>query len=283
MTQVYTQQVSLEATLYYRCIVRCVSDLHGLTEGVTSVLQGGKFGHGFLSAGFAKAVTTYLPFDKLGLDGIGDKYDGWEYVAGRTTVAAISGGTASVIGGGKFENGAKTAALAHLLNGETRRVQLRASAAGRDFIKNWEGFRSSPYKVLDQNGNPTGRWTVGYGHEITDTEYQSGRFNNISRAQAAKLLANDLAVAEASVHRFVANNNASISLSQNQFDALVSLAFNSGYIGRFPNLSSNFASGNHAGVAAEFLDITNGGIPGLANRRRAEYDLYLNGNYSGRP
>ena len=97
--------------------------LHGLTGGVASVLQGGKFGHGFLSAGFAKAVTTYLPFDKLGLDGIGDKYDGWEYVAGRTTVAAISGGTASVIGGGKFENGAKTAAVAHLLNFETGRTQ----------------------------------------------------------------------------------------------------------------------------------------------------------------
>ena len=78
-----------------------------------------------MNVGFAKAVTTYLPFDKLGLDGIGDKYDGWEYVAGRTTVAAISGGTASVIGGGKFENGAKTAALAHLLNFETQRNDMQ--------------------------------------------------------------------------------------------------------------------------------------------------------------
>ena len=98
-------------------------------------LQGGKFGHGFLSAGFAKAVTTYLPFDKLGLDGIGDKYDGWEYVAGRTTVAAISGGTASVIGGGKFENGAKTAALAHLLNKEATRMDVWNRRAMRGTVR----------------------------------------------------------------------------------------------------------------------------------------------------
>ena len=117
MTQVCTQQVSFEA------IPVLPRHGFGLTGGITSVLQGGKFGHGFLSAGFAKAVTTYLPFDKLGLDGIGDKYDGWEYVAGRTTVAAISGGTASVIGGGKFENGAKTAALAHLLNAEQSNIK----------------------------------------------------------------------------------------------------------------------------------------------------------------
>ncbi|WP_428241017.1 hypothetical protein, partial [Gynuella sp.] len=40
-------------------------------------------------------------------------------IAARTTVAAVVGGTASVIGGGKFENGARTAAMAHLLSAET--------------------------------------------------------------------------------------------------------------------------------------------------------------------
>ena len=204
------------------------------------------------------------------------------YVQGLTVAAA--GGLGSRLAGGSFELGFLTAGLAFAVNQVvTELAQQTTSAAGRDFIKGWEGFSSSPYKILDQNGNPTGRWTVGYGHEITDAEYQSGQFNNISRAQGAKLLATDLAVAEASVHRFIANNNASISLSQNQFDALVSLTFNSGYIGRFPNLSANFASGNHAGVATQFLDITNGGVPGLVSRRSAEVDLYLNGSYSGRP
>ena len=136
MTQVHAQQVSFEAIPVLPLPGSpCIIGLYRLTGGVASVLQGGKFGHGFLSAGFAKAVTTYLPFDKLGLDGIGDKYDGWEYVAGRTTVAAISGGTASVIGGGKFENGAKTAALAHLLNSEMERVQKALDARNSDMIK----------------------------------------------------------------------------------------------------------------------------------------------------
>ncbi|MCG7537950.1 hypothetical protein, partial [Pseudoalteromonas sp. OOF1S-7] len=39
-------------------------------------------------------------------------------VAGRTAVAAIVGGTASAITGGKFSNGARTAAMMHLLNAE---------------------------------------------------------------------------------------------------------------------------------------------------------------------
>lgn len=40
-------------------------------------------------------------------------------VAGRVAIAAIIGGTASVISGGKFKNGATTAAMAQLLNAET--------------------------------------------------------------------------------------------------------------------------------------------------------------------
>jgi hypothetical protein len=36
----------------------------------------------------------------------------------RTTVAAVVGGTASELGGGKFANGAMTAAVQHLFNGE---------------------------------------------------------------------------------------------------------------------------------------------------------------------
>ena len=160
---------------------------------------------------------------------------------------------------------------------------LTTSLAGRDFIKRWEGFSANPYKVLDANGNPSGNWTVGYGSEITDAEYRSGTFNNLSQAQAELLFLADLAVAEASVHTFMRRNGPTTSVNQNQFDALVSLTFNSGYIGRFPNLSAEFSAGNHSGVAREFLDITNNGITGLQNRRVAEVDIYLNANYSGSP
>jgi uncharacterized protein (TIGR02594 family) len=45
-------------------------------------------------------------------------------VAGRTAMAGIVGGTASALGGGKFANGAYTAAFQHLLNFEAPRARL---------------------------------------------------------------------------------------------------------------------------------------------------------------
>ena len=159
-------------------------------------LQGGKFGPGFLSAGFAKAVTTYLPFDKLGLDGIGDKYDGWEYVAGRTTVAAISGGTASVIGGGKFENGAKTAALAHLLNFETGRVQQKTHTTLK--LRRFQESSDSTIGELTIDGIK-GKWYVlepggpdstveGSGLRISEGKYQLKPYSSQKYPNAYQLV-----------------------------------------------------------------------------------------------
>ncbi|WP_202904793.1 hypothetical protein, partial [Marinagarivorans algicola] len=86
--------------------------LHAAAGGISAVLQGGKFGHGFASAGFTKGVMGGAGFD----------YSNTETSAifGRTAIAAIVGGTTSAATGGKFENGAKTAALAHLLNAESK-------------------------------------------------------------------------------------------------------------------------------------------------------------------
>ena len=70
--------------------------LHGLSRAAISRAQGGKWSAGFWS-GFAGSALA--PF------------------AGRSTAgAAIVGGTASVIGGGKFANGAVSAAFVHMYN-----------------------------------------------------------------------------------------------------------------------------------------------------------------------
>ncbi len=87
---------------------------HGVAGGFMSVVQGGKFGQGFLSAGFAKFATTNLT--NGGVFNMADRSA--ESIVGRTVVAAVVGGTASKLGGGKFANGARTAAFAHLLNAE---------------------------------------------------------------------------------------------------------------------------------------------------------------------
>ena len=63
--------------------------LRGAAGGVMSVLQGGKFGHGFASAGFSKLASPFLPTTgirfKKGLD-----------IGPVAAAAAIIGGTASL-------------------------------------------------------------------------------------------------------------------------------------------------------------------------------------------
>ncbi len=85
---------------------------HGIAGGMMSTLQGGKFGHGFASAGVAQLAAP-------GIDGLDEGNAGFS--ATRVAAAAIVGGTASVLSGGKFANGAVTAAFARAYNDERHR------------------------------------------------------------------------------------------------------------------------------------------------------------------
>lgn len=73
-----------------------------------SNLQGGKFGDGFAGAGVSEALSPAV--SSLHNEG------------GRVTVAAIIGGTASKLSGGKFINGAFSAAFGQLFNDEAHRL-----------------------------------------------------------------------------------------------------------------------------------------------------------------
>ncbi len=83
---------------------------HAATGGVIAVVSGGKFGHGFVSAGFTKGIGTPLS------SGAGDG------MISGTVASMVIGGTASVISGGKFANGARTAAYQFLFNGWASKV-----------------------------------------------------------------------------------------------------------------------------------------------------------------
>ena len=87
---------------------------HGIVGGAANAAMGGKFGDGFLSAA---ASAGFADAGAYGFTGGTDS----GAVAARTTVAGIVGGTASVLGGGKFANGAYTAAFQHLVNMEFNR------------------------------------------------------------------------------------------------------------------------------------------------------------------
>ncbi|MEZ5901360.1 MAG: hypothetical protein R3D51_17920 [Hyphomicrobiaceae bacterium] len=89
--------------------------LHAVVGGAVSVAQGGSFETGALTG--AVAAGSSLLMDSSGL--MGHSGDGVpENVAARTAVAAVAGGTASVLSAGKFANGAITGAFAQLYNAD---------------------------------------------------------------------------------------------------------------------------------------------------------------------
>lgn len=84
---------------------------HAIAGGVMSSLQGGKFGHGFMSAGATELMAPQIGRIYKGKDGI--------YHGVRVMAAAVVGGTVSKMTGGKFGNGAVTAAFSRAFNAES--------------------------------------------------------------------------------------------------------------------------------------------------------------------
>lgn len=146
---------------------------------------------------------------------------------------------------------------------------MNLSNAGIDFIKQWEGLRLRPYD--DGYGN----LTIGYGHLIKAGE----RFGAITEGQAEQILVNDLAYFMNQVNSLVR-----VPLTQSQFDALVSLAFNWGQFAQSSHLQ-RLNAGDYAGTARRIGEhpVTSGGVfsRGLANRRRAEKAMFLSQGLPG--
>ena len=142
--------------------------------------------------------------------------------------------------------------------------------AGLELIKSFEGCRLKAYKPV-----PTEKyWTIGWGHYGPDvTEGMT-----ITQKQADDLLVKDCASSVAAV------NNPKYcpiteELNQNQFDALVSFAFNCGSGG----LKTLCANRTAAEIAEKMLLYNKGGgkvLAGLVRRRKAEQELFLKGSAS---
>ena len=93
---------------------------HAFAGGVISTLIGGKFGHGFFSAGITKGIGgKYLP--------TGSEL-GQPEIAQGVIISAVIGGTSSVISGGKFANGASTAAYQYLFNEASQALKRKYAA-----------------------------------------------------------------------------------------------------------------------------------------------------------
>nr|WP_240902324.1 RHS repeat-associated core domain-containing protein [Wenzhouxiangella sp. XN24] len=85
------------------------SALHGITQGAVSAAGGGRFGDGALGA-FSGSLLSFIP------EAVAGPYGSQEGQIGRMVAAAAVGGTVSRIGGGKFANGAWSAAFVSRFN-----------------------------------------------------------------------------------------------------------------------------------------------------------------------
>ncbi len=143
---------------------------------------------------------------------------------------------------------------------------MHISKDGLDLICRFEGF--SPVIYICPAGYPT----IGYGHLITEANKEQF-LDGVDEDEALELLRKDVAVAERAVLRLI-----SVSLTQGQFDALVSFTFNlgSGALQR-STLRRKVNREEHDDVPAELMKwVWAGGrkLKGLANRRKAEGSMY---------
>ena len=148
---------------------------------------------------------------------------------------------------------------------------MKTSDKGLSLIKSFEGFRAKPYKC------PAGVPTIGYGA----TYYPDGRRvtmqdKPVSEADATAMLRSMLASYEAGVSRYVL-----VPVTQGQFDALVSFAYNLGLSAlKSSTLLRLLNLRDYAGAAAQFGRWNRAGgkvLPGLTRRREAERVMFLKG------
>lgn len=151
----------------------------------------------------------------------------------------------------------------------------KTNDAGIELIKSFEALRLNAYQ------DSVGVWTIGWGHTGGVK-----RGDHISRETAEELFRDDLDEFEAIVEDAV-----TVDLTDNQFAALVSFAFNvgpgkknvkDGFVtlksGRPPTMLRLLNEGDYTRAADELLKWNRAGgkvLAGLTRRRKAERALFL--------
>ena len=135
---------------------------------------------------------------------------------------------------------------------------MKISTTGLNLIKSFEGCRLTAYKC------PAGVWTIGYGHT---GGVRSGQ--KITQAKADAYLKADLAKFE----KHVMSYNKKYNWNQNEFDALVSFAYN---IGSITQLTAN-GTRTKKQISEKILAYDKAAgktLAGLTRRRQAEKVLF---------
>lgn len=137
------------------------------------------------------------------------------------------------------------------------------SVSDLTLIKQFEGLKLIAYKPF-----PNDKWTIGYGH--TQGVHAGMR---ITQKQANEFLMLDIEWVEEAINR-----NVTVTLTQNQYDALASWVFNLGETNlRKSTLLHKLNSGDYKGAGEEFLRWNKQDgetVNGLIRRREAELALW---------
>lgn len=139
---------------------------------------------------------------------------------------------------------------------------MKISQTGIDLIKDFEGFRSEPYRCSADVP------TIGFGSTLGITMESTP----ITLAEGEALLKRDLVRFERAVHRLV-----TVPLTQGQYDALVSFSFNTGSLS-VSTLRRKLMREDYLGAADEFprwVFAAGRRLAGLVRRRETERVLFL--------
>lgn len=146
---------------------------------------------------------------------------------------------------------------------------MKTSDKGVALIKQFEGFSAKPYLC------PAGVPTIGYGATYyPDGKKVTMRDKPVTEADATAMLRSMLVSYENGVTRYV-----HVPITQGQFDALVSFAYNLGLAAlKGSTLLRLVNERNYVGAAAQFSRWNKAGgkvLPGLTRRREAERKLFV--------
>jgi len=139
-------------------------------------------------------------------------------------------------------------------------MAMKLGKAGEELIKHFEGLYLEAYKC------PAGVATIGWGHTAGVKLGQK-----ITKQQAQEIFENDMKVYEGYVNYYVKQ-----TLTQNQFDALVSFTYNCGP-GNLQKLIRNRTLEQIADALPLFNKANGKVLAGLVRRRKMEQELFLKG------
>jgi len=152
--------------------------------------------------------------------------------------------------------------------------ELKVSKEAINLIKKHEALRLKAYYINDK------KISIGYGHaeDSLTSKYKLG--DRISIEEANRLFKNDLVKKEEGVQRMFRQwkeRGVDIKITQNMYDAIISIAYNTGISGLRNSAFAEYLESGNFEKAANLIKSTRVNkkkYPGLEKRRQDEHELF---------